>query len=330
MASSTPVKYRLINSHNEIESKTEMHDFVSQIPRITYRYGFTPVDGWYSDTGWGCMIRVAQMMIAHTLMRHINHRLGSDPKNRLSCEELMKVVLPLFLDDYSKHEASFSIHNIIGISKTLIDKGAGEWYGAHSISQVIKVVNETYNTQYKHFKILTFNDGIVYKNQINEIFEEHKNNGLLVIMPIRWGLQKLDKWYHKQIKSALSHPLSVGILGGKNIDALYWIGFYNEKLITLDPHTEQDVVTVINDDTIQTYVNRHPRTINISDCDTTMAFCFYLKDSEDASEFYTTIESWKSSEKEEYLISILDQKKELKYDADKEVEYHEDFELLSC
>lgn len=330
MGPSTPTKYRLINWAKEIESKTEMHDYVSQFPWITYRDGFIPVDGWWSDTGWGCMIRVAQMMIAHTLMRHINYRLDSNPKNKLTCDELMKIVLPLFLDDYSKHEAPFSIHNVISVSKTLIDKGAGEWYGAHSISQVIKVVNETYNNQYGNFRILTFNDGIVYKNQINEIFEENKNNGWLALIPIRWGLKKLDKWYFQQIKSALAHPLSVGILGGKSIDALYWIGFYNEKLITLDPHTEQDVVTEINEETFPTYVNRYPRTINISDCDTTMAFCFYLRNSDDALQFYSTIESWKSTKKEEYLISILDQKKEIKYDADKEVEYDDDFELLTC
>jgi hypothetical protein len=84
----------------------------------------------------------------------------------------MKIVLPLFLDDYQKQEAPFSIRNIIEVGKNLLQKGAGEWYGAHSISQVIREVNEKYNCQYyKAFKILTFNEGVIYKQKINELFE---------------------------------------------------------------------------------------------------------------------------------------------------------------
>jgi cysteine protease ATG4 len=107
------------------------------------------------------------------------------------------------------------------MGKKLTNKGAGEWYGAHSISQVVREVNEKYNTQYSTLKMRTFNDGIVYKDEVDAVFEEDKNNGCLVIIPLRLGLKKLDKVYYPHIKKALSNRLSVGILGGKNIYALY-------------------------------------------------------------------------------------------------------------
>lgn len=177
-----------------------MHDKVGFIPWFTYREGFRPIEGFSSDTGWGCMIRVAQMMLSNTLMRHINQKMATESPDevQLTAGDLMKTVLPLFLDDYSKHEAPFSIRNILRVGKELLGKGAGEWYGAHSISQVIRVVNERYNTQYyKSFKILTFNEGIVYKDQINKVFSDSKTStSVLAIIPLRLGLKKIDKTHY--------------------------------------------------------------------------------------------------------------------------------------
>ena len=42
-----------------------------RIPYLCYRKNFTPthVGGYTTDTGWGCMYRVSQMLIAHVLVR---------------------------------------------------------------------------------------------------------------------------------------------------------------------------------------------------------------------------------------------------------------------
>ena len=120
------------------------------------------------------MIRVAQMMTCNTLIRHIQSQLSDkiQIEHNIKSTELMKIVLPLFLDDYKGHEAPFSIQNIVEIGKTMFNKKPGEWYGVHSISQVIKSVNDTFNSQYyKSFKIVTFNEGVVYKEELNSIYE---------------------------------------------------------------------------------------------------------------------------------------------------------------
>jgi hypothetical protein len=99
-------------------------------------------------------------------MRHIKSKISLELKDKhdISDIELMRIVLPLFLDDYKGTDAPFSLHNIIEIGKVLFNKGAGEWYGAHSISQVIRDVNEKYNQQYyKSFKVVTFNEGTYFQ-----------------------------------------------------------------------------------------------------------------------------------------------------------------------
>jgi hypothetical protein len=108
-STSEPVEYIMINTREVIKHKSKMHDYVAQIPWITYRDGFDPIDGFCSDSGWGCMIRVAQMMIAHTLTRHIKRRIEDHPKTQVTVDELLRIILPLFLDDYHKHEAPFGI-----------------------------------------------------------------------------------------------------------------------------------------------------------------------------------------------------------------------------
>ena len=308
-----------------------MEDEIMYLPWITYRCDFKSIDGYTSDKGWGCMIRVAQMMIWTALMRHITSQFSSSCKEKydLTYKELKKILLPLFLDNYGKTEAPFSIRNIIEIGDEILQKGAGEWYGAHSISQVIRLVNDKYNQQYyKSFRILTFNEGVVYKEEINAIFD-HKitQTGLLVIIPLRLGLNNIDKVYYPQIKSALSNRLSIGILGGKKSYALYYVGYYDDYIISLDPHEVHDTVDEINNETYYSYITRDPKIISLTSCDTTMAFWFYLKDQEDAEFLYDTLEKWKQDYLDEYLIGVNDKRKLVEINDD-EGEFDDDFELV--
>lgn len=265
-------------------------------------------------------------------MRHIALQFSNDwtEKYKLTYQDLKNLVIPLILDNSSKHEAPFSIHNIVEIGKEILQKGAGEWYGAHSISQVIRLVNDKYNHQYyKKFKIITFNEGVVYRSEINWVFENYVENniGLLVIIPIRLGLNKIDKVYYSQIKSALSNRLSVGILGGKKSYAMYYVGYYDDKIISLDPHEEQDSIDELNDSNSYTYLTNAPKILSLSSCDTTMAFWFYLKDQADIDELFKTIEQWKEIHGDEWVISISDRRKSIDL-WEKEIEFDDSFELV--
>nr|WP_236870615.1 cysteine protease ATG4 [Candidatus Bandiella numerosa] len=70
----------------------------------------------------------------------------------------------------------------------------------------------------------------------------------------------------------MKYKLSTGILGGKSKNAMYYIGYYDDKIITLDPHTEQDAVTEIDDETIDSFITKYPKMIDFDDSDTSLAF----------------------------------------------------------
>lgn len=71
---------------------------------MTYRAIFPEMDSdkrnYVTDTGWGCMVRVGQMMVAQTLRRHL----------KITNREGMEEILKLF-DDYDQTKM-FSIQNI--------------------------------------------------------------------------------------------------------------------------------------------------------------------------------------------------------------------------
>lgn len=47
----------------------ELQSIIQAFPYISYRSDFNEVGGFTSDSGWGCMIRVGQMMLAYTTMQ---------------------------------------------------------------------------------------------------------------------------------------------------------------------------------------------------------------------------------------------------------------------
>ena len=52
--------------------KLRMHQQISSLMRLTYRKEFPALEpyAYTDDAGWGCMLRSAQMLMAHTLCRH--------------------------------------------------------------------------------------------------------------------------------------------------------------------------------------------------------------------------------------------------------------------
>jgi cysteine protease ATG4 len=59
---------------------------------------------------------------------------------------------------------------------------------------------------------------------------------LLVLLPLRLGIDKVNPLYYDIIKGCLRSPLSVGIVGGRPNRAFYFVGSQDDDLFYLDPH----------------------------------------------------------------------------------------------
>lgn len=129
-------------------------DFESRI-WITYRDGFPPIakstdpaagskmsfttklrsltnqQGFTSDTGWGCMIRSGQSLLANTILLH---RLGRDWRKGQKQEE-HKNILSLFADT---PEAPFSIHKFVEHGAQACGTYPGEWFGPNATARCLR------------------------------------------------------------------------------------------------------------------------------------------------------------------------------------------------
>ena len=81
---------------------------------------------------------------------------------------------------------------------------------------------------------------------------------LLILVPLRLGLNELDLIYEPYLKEALKLPQTVGIIGGSPRHAVYIVGFQDDSFIDFDPHFSQTSVNVL-DDTFDLSVSKRTR-----------------------------------------------------------------------
>uniref|UniRef100_A0A8C7ZIE1 Cysteine protease n=1 Tax=Oryzias sinensis TaxID=183150 RepID=A0A8C7ZIE1_9TELE len=247
---------------------------------FTYRKNFPPIGGTgpTSDTGWGCMLRCGQMILAEALMcRH----LGRDwrwARGRRQREEYVSI-LNAFID---KKDSYYSIHQIaqMGVGE---GKPIGQWYGPNTVAQVLKklAVFDTWSRLAVHVAM----DNTVIIEEIKrlcmpwlDIGDREELNGclegacalveeetalwkpLVLLIPLRLGLSDINEAYIDTLKQCFMLPQSLGVIGGKPNSAHYFIGYVGEELIYLDPHTTQPAVEPSEDGQVpdETYHCQHP------------------------------------------------------------------------
>ncbi|CDW79449.1 UNKNOWN [Stylonychia lemnae] len=126
-----------------------------------------------------------------------------------------------------------------------------------------------------------------------KLLEKAWRNGILIIIPTRLGLNKVNKEYFYAIQYILQFPLNVGILGGRPQQALYFDAHVGH-------HLDQNVM--------QTYQCDQAKKISLTKIDTSLAFGFFIKDFQDYQSFANFIETGKKVYKENWVFSIFKEK----------------------
>eukprot|EP00924_Labyrinthula_sp_SR-Ha-C_P006742 maker-scaffold_29-snap-gene-3.29-mRNA-1 protein AED:0.07 eAED:0.07 QI:82/0.5/0.33/1/0/0/3/0/390 len=282
---------------------------------FTYRKNFFPLtpngNRVTSDAGWGCMLRTAQMLLAETLQRHLGEAFGykriddalksiPEDKNKhnnilyknnsaVSIENKDHSKLVQWFVDAPKVFSTFGIHRMCQIGAQY-GLEVGQWYGPNTVCQVARdllnengIITESTETK-KNLSVYFSSDGAVYFEEIQTLSKDWKNS-ILILLPVRLGLDKVNEGYRKCIAGLMKLESSVGIIGGKPRSSLYFVG--EEKLIYLDPHTVQSTIEVnfssgqsgaidLTENDLETYHCKQMRTLSFDDLDPSMAFGFYV------------------------------------------------------
>uniref|UniRef100_A0A8C1W597 Cysteine protease n=1 Tax=Cyprinus carpio TaxID=7962 RepID=A0A8C1W597_CYPCA len=272
--------------------KTKKSELLSDVRSrlwFTYRKKFSPIGGTgpSSDAGWGCMLRCGQMILAQALVcRHLGRDWRWDPEKRQPKE--YHRILHCFLD---KKDSCYSIHQMaqMGVGE---GKSVGEWYGPNTVAQVLKklALFDDWNT----LAVYVSMDNTVVIEDISTCSEAQGRTlqsqrpldwrPLLLVIPLRMGINSINPVYIQAFKECFKMPQSCGVLGGKPNLAYYFIGFIDDELIYLDPHTTQQAVDTESGSAVddQSYhCQRTPHRMKITSLDPSVALGFFCKSEED-------------------------------------------------
>lgn len=242
---------------------------------FTYRNGFDKISGSEitSDAGWGCAVRVGQMLLCETLRRlSCNFRDQYPTDNK---------ILEKFHD---RLECPYSLQNLVLAFAGSEPEKIGTWLGPNNVCHAIKKVVENNCGQTNgiesteslsvNLQVHVAMDCTIVLPEIPDITP---TSPLLLLIPLRLGLDAINlEVYEKPLIDTLSYPQSVGIIGGRPRTAYYFFGkSCANELLALDPHTVKDFCNI---QTIEDYSCDQPLIIpSVGRLDPSMALGFLCR-----------------------------------------------------
>ncbi|KAG6332117.1 hypothetical protein ID866_6969 [Astraeus odoratus] len=225
--------------------------------------------GWTSDSGWGCMLRTGQTLLANALL-HLHLGRGKHML-LIICINFLTIIsdwrrppLPVRTNDFATYvqiitwfldtplpQAPFSVHRMALAGKDL-GKDVGQWFGPSTAAGAIKTLVHAFPEA--GLGVAVAADGVVYQTDVYSASNVHTRSprrlarsswgerAVLVLVGIRLGLDGVNPIYYGAIKSLFTFPQSVGIAGGRPSSSYYFLGSQADNLFYLDPHHARPAV----------------------------------------------------------------------------------------
>ncbi|MCJ1314283.1 Cysteine protease atg4 [Agyrium rufum] len=281
-----------------------LEDFDSRF-WFTYRSGFAPIpksttasanaamtfsvrlrsqlidtDGFTSDTGWGCMIRSGQSLLANSLALV---RFGRQWRRGSKTIEEQRLIAQ-FADD---PRAPFSIHRFVQHGASACGKHPGEWFGPSATAQCIKALSQ--DTTPDELRIYLTGDGPdIYEDALFKLAKTGAQfHPTLLLIGVRLGIDRVNPVYWNALRSSLELSQSVGIAGGRPSASHYFIACQGEHLFYLDPHSTRPCIPYHSEpsdyleEEAATYHTSRIRRLHLRDMDPSMLLAFLIRDEQD-------------------------------------------------
>ncbi|KAI1406354.1 hypothetical protein F4819DRAFT_441348 [Hypoxylon fuscum] len=163
-------------------------------------------NGFASDSGWGCMIRSGQSLLANAMLVQ---RLGRGWRRGTKSEQEKKI-LSLFADD---PRAPYSIHNFVRHGASACGKYPGEWFGPSATARCIQALT---NENEPALRVYSTGDGPdVYEDNFMKIAKPDGAvfHPTVILVGTRLGIDKITPVYWEALAASLQMPQSIGIAG---------------------------------------------------------------------------------------------------------------------
>ena len=276
-----------------------------------------------SDAGWGCMIRTGQMLLAETFRRHWN--VPHDANDELTRYRLLK----LFADEPT---APFSLHAIVQRGEAAYGARIGSWYGPTIISRVLCDLVTTHGRGHDEesdadvpsskLGVLVAHEGMIYVSEVEacccprasraDSFLGCKDEfdpihhppparepepwkcALLLLVPLRLGLDSVSEEYIRLLSSTFQFPQSVGLMGGKRAHAVYVVGTNERDAFVFDPHTIQPAARSLPEDVpiaLRSLCTDKLLVMTLAEVDPSLALGFFCRDRSEFEDLRERIEN---------------------------------------
>ncbi|CBF82642.1 cysteine protease ATG4 [Aspergillus nidulans FGSC A4] len=257
---------------------------------VRLRSQLIDAQGFTSDTGWGCMIRSGQSLLANSMAILL---LGRDWRRGERLEEEGKL-LSLFAD--SPH-APFSIHSFVKHGADFCGKHPGEWFGPTATARCIQGLAARYDQSNLQVYIADDNSD-VHQDKFMSVSRDEKGTvrPTLILLGLRLGIDRITAVYWNGLKAVLQLPQSVGIAGGRPSASHYFVAVQGSHFFYLDPHNTRPALRysesgTYTEDEVNTYHTRRLRRLNIQDMDPSMLIGFLIRDEDDWEDWKARIMS---------------------------------------
>lgn len=334
---------------NDIGDKELFRRSFSSLLWFTYRRGFPPLPSCNltTDSGWGCMLRTGQMLLAQGLLLHLmppdwswtpnppsvkddmdlqdsDSSFSSDPQRRSSklgrqlslgslldrpMEGTHRRVVSWFADLPS---APFGIHKLVDLGKSS-GKRAGDWYGPSIAAHILrKAVNKS--PDLPRLSVYVAQDCTVYKEDVSSLCEWPGPDSatfwtsVIILVPVRLGGQELNPNYIPCVKKLLGLSCCIGIIGGKPKHSLFFVGYQDNSLLYLDPHYCQPTVNVRKGNfPLESFHCKHPKKMPVSRMDPSCTVGFYAKNPKDFETLCAAVTEALSTSTDTYPMFIFEE-----------------------
>ncbi|KAF7760326.1 hypothetical protein Agabi119p4_11002 [Agaricus bisporus var. burnettii] len=210
---------------------------------------------WSSDTGWGCMLRTGQSLLANALIHvHLGRDWRKPPYPVYTSDYATYVQILTWFFDTPSPDAPFSVHRMALAGKEF-GTDVGQWFGPSVAAGAVKrLVNEFPRSG---VGVSVAKDGVL--SQTDVFLASHADSStttrthskstsstsqalhwgdrpVLILVGLRLGIDGVNPIYYETIKTLFTLPQSVGIAGGRPGSSYYFVGSQADNLFYLDPH----------------------------------------------------------------------------------------------